>query len=91
MLQQVRVERAVELGIDAGDEIEIEGGGNALGVIIGSFKHSRRLDAIGANQDGVTLAHALAEALQHLACGLWFEISNCRARKEQDAAALGQG
>ena len=57
-----KLEVAVEFAIDAREQIQVEGRGDADGIVIGAEKLGARLDEIRAEQKVIAGLHALADA-----------------------------
>src|SRR3546814_11072798 len=64
MVEPGRVDVAVELAADAVQDIEVEGGGDALGIIVGGMQDGRVLHQVDANQQAAGSKPVAAAALQ---------------------------
>jgi hypothetical protein len=87
------VEVAVELAVDAGQHVAIEGGGHAGGVVVRGQEHRHRLDQVGGQEQHVARAQAGADVGEELVGGLAIEVADGAAEKEHDRrplAAAGQ-
>src|SRR5450759_4966601 len=85
MLETVELESGADLAIDAHQQIEIELGGDALGVVIGGVENVRRLDQIGADDQRRARPKNMRGIAQELRRLKRLEIADGGAREKSDA------
>src|SRR3546814_2287460 len=66
MVEPGRVDVAVELAADAVQDIEVEGGGDALGIVVGGMQDGRVLHQVDANQQAAGRSEEHTSELQSL-------------------------
>src|SRR3546814_2379543 len=76
----------VKLAIDACEQIEIERGGHAFAIVVGSEQRRQILAQIDADDRAALRARVPAQLLQERGGLVRVEIADRRAGKERDAA-----
>src|SRR5664280_88516 len=85
VLERIELEGGAELAIDAHQQIEIELGGDALGVVIGGVEHVHRFDEIGADDQRRARPKNMRGVAQKRRRLARLEIADGRAREKSDA------
>ena len=89
MLEGGKIEIGAELAIDAGQQIEIEFRGHALGIVIGGTQNLDVLDEIDADDENCPAAECVGGVAQKLCRLVRLEIADGRSWEETDARQRG--
>ena len=90
VLEGLEVEGSVEFAIDAGEDVQIEGGGDALGVVIGGKQHVERFVEIRADEEsGVVAEQATRGAQEKHGLGAG-EVADGRSGENPTRKVAGQ-
>jgi len=79
--EQLRIEIAAEFFVDPRQQVEIECGGNAVGIVVRRFQHANVLLQIGADQHAAMIAREFCNPSQQPERLGRFEIADRRTRK----------
>src|SRR6476661_3033329 len=90
MFERINIKAAAQLAVDAHQHVLVEGGGNALCVVVSSVENVGLFDQIKANQQRVARLQRAMHALQEHHGFFRLKISDSRANKEHQLAS-GQG
>jgi hypothetical protein len=86
--ESAQVEVAIQLAVDAPEEVEVERRRDASRIVIGGEELRDRFDQIGAEQESVALAQARAHVAQEDRRARPVEVAD-RAAEEQQEQGLG--
>ncbi len=87
VLERVEVEIAVELTVDAHEQVLVERGGDTEGIVVGEQQLALRLDEVGAEQERVARPQPAAHAAQeHRRLG-GVEVADVGAEEEHERRA----
>ena len=86
--EAVEVERAVQLAVDARQQIEVERGGDASGVVVGGVENARVLLQVDADQQRAGRSEPIGEASQHPHRLRRMEVADGRTREEAQTGRL---
>ena len=89
MLKGTEVEIAAKLPVDALQQVEIEGGRHALGIVISGDQDVGRLWLVEADDETAARAKVLSTQGEEAVDIMVQEVANRRPRKETDAPASG--
>jgi hypothetical protein len=87
VLEVLRVKARVELAIQHAQDVAVELGREALGVVVGGLEHLRVLDQVGAHQQEVILVQEFANLAQEAPAAAGGEVADRAAEKRDDARA----
>src|SRR5512142_3380346 len=85
MLEGIQPESAPKLAVDAREQIEIEFGGHARGVIVGGVEHLHRLDQVDADNQLGAASEDVRGIAQESRCLMRLEIADGRTGEKPDA------
>ncbi|OLT27471.1 hypothetical protein BJF83_02805 [Nocardiopsis sp. CNR-923] len=82
------IEVRAELVVDDGEDVAVEGGGDAPGVVVGGDEASRVLDEVGAQEEGVAGAQDAPDVPEEGGAGEGFLVADGGAEDGEDLAAV---
>ena len=84
-----QVEIASKFAIDAGEKIEVEGGGNTDGVVVGTDQCLKGLEHVRAEEKRVTWQKYLADPVKKIGAGGTVKVADVAAEKENQKMFAG--
>ena len=88
MLEPVEVEPAAELAVDPREQVEVEPGGDPLGVVVGGFEDGGVLVEVGAQEQAVGRVHAPGHEREQLDRLIGLVIPQARAEEDEQLGAV---
>src|SRR5580658_470132 len=88
--ERLEIDVGVKLAVDARQEIEIEFGGHARGIVVGAAKRVLVLDQVDTDQEQRTGAEHQPDMAEKAKRFIGLEIADGRAGEEADACQAGK-
>ncbi len=85
VVPMIEIEVRVELQVDAGQQVKIEGGGEAGTVVVCGVKGHRVFFEINANEEIPALTEGLSDAFEESYCIDWQEVTDRPTGEKPDA------
>jgi len=86
--EAVEVEIDAEFTVAAGEQVQVEGGGDAGGVVVGRVQHGRVLLEVDADQQAVAAAQLLGHLLEEAQGLQRREVADAGAGEKRQTAVL---
>ncbi len=88
MREVLKVEVPAELAVDARQEVEVEPGGDARGIVVGALEDPPVLAEIDPDQEPVRSAQHLTHPAKKLRCLVAMEVADVRAQPQDHLGLL---